>query len=139
MALIAAARGARRGERWGVLLLEGLAGIAAGAIALLWPGLTLLALLALIAAWAVLSGVFEIAAAIRLRKEISGEWLLALAGVATLGFGVLLVVFPAAGTLALVLLVGIYAVLFGVTLIALGFRLRSWQHALMGGPGPRTA
>ena len=139
MALIAAIRGAQRGERWGMLLLEGIAGVGAGAIALFWPGITLLALIALIAAWAVLSGVFEIAAAIRLRKEITGEWLLALAGIVTLGFGVLLVVFPSAGALALVLLVGLYAVLFGATLVALSFRLRSWQRMLGGGGSTYTA
>jgi len=125
LALVSAIR--RRGEsdRWWLLLLEGLVGIAAGVLTLIWPGITALALLYLIAAWALVTGVLEIAAAIRLRKIITNEWLLALSGIASLVFGVLLVLFPGAGALTVVLWIGAYALVFGALLIALAFRLRS--------------
>ena len=75
-----------------------------------------------------MTGAFEVAAAIRLRKEIEGEWLLALAGIASMIFGILLVVLPGPGALALIWLIGAYALLFGVLLLALAFRLRGWQN-----------
>lgn len=128
MAIVAAVRGARRGQRWVALLLEGLFSVAAGVIAAVSPGITALALIALISAWAVISGVFEIATAIRLRKEISDEWLLGLAGAASIAFGVLIWISPAAGALTIAMIVGSYALIFGVVLIVLGFRLRSLQH-----------
>jgi uncharacterized membrane protein HdeD (DUF308 family) len=82
-----------------------------------------------IAAWALVTGAFEIAAAIRLRKVIADEWLLALSGVASVALGVLLFLFPAAGALAMVLWIGAYALVSGVLLIALSFRLRSWRRS----------
>jgi uncharacterized membrane protein HdeD (DUF308 family) len=126
LALVSAVR--RRGvsDRWWVLLLQGLAGVAAGVVTVVWPNLTTLTLLYLIAAWALVIGALEIAAAIRLRKVITGEWLLALGGIAAIGFGVLLILFPQAGALAVVLWIGAYAFVSGVLLLALGFRLRSW-------------
>ena len=111
---------------WWLLLLDGIAGVAAGVIAVLWPGITAIVLLYLIAAWSLVTGVFEIAAAIRLRKAITGEWLLVLAGLASIGLGVLLFLFPGPGALALVLWIGAYALVFGILQIALGIRLRSW-------------
>jgi uncharacterized membrane protein HdeD (DUF308 family) len=126
LALISAFR--RRGRdapRW-FLVLEGLTGIAAGALTLIWPAISALALLYLIAAWALVSGVFEVVAAIRLRKVIRGEWKLALAGIASIAFGVLLALFPGPGALALVLWIGAFALVFGVLLIALAVRLRSF-------------
>jgi uncharacterized membrane protein HdeD (DUF308 family) len=98
LALVTAIRRVGEGGRWWLLLLEGLVGIAAGVLTLLIPSITAIALLYLIAAWALVTGALEIAAAIRLRKVISNEWLLALSGVASLIFGVLLIVFPRAGT-----------------------------------------
>jgi uncharacterized membrane protein HdeD (DUF308 family) len=125
-ALAAALAGRTEIRPWWALLLEGVAGIGVGVLTIFWPGITALALLYLIAAWAVVTGVFEIAAAIRLRKEIPGEWLLALSGVVSVLFGLALVINPGAGALAMVWLIGAYAILFGVLLIALGFRLRSF-------------
>ena len=125
-AIAAVLVGRTRGMPSWALLVEGLAGIAVGAITLFWPGITQLALLFLIAAWAVVTGVFEIVAAVRLRKEIRGEWLLALSGVLSVAVGVALVVNPGAGLLAISWMIGTYAIIFGVLFIVLGFRLRSW-------------
>lgn len=123
-AIVAAITGADRQTRWWALLLEGIAGILAATVTVLWPGLTALALLYLIAAWAILTGVLEIVAAVRLRREIEGEWLLALGGVASVLFGLYVAVFPGAGALAVVWIIGGYALVAGVLLIALGVRLR---------------
>jgi uncharacterized membrane protein HdeD (DUF308 family) len=127
---IAGAFRAESGQsRWWVLLLEGLVSIAAGVIAFVLPGLTALALLYLIAAWAIVTGALEIAAAIRLRRQIRGEWLLALAGVLSIVFGALLMWRPGVGALALVWWIGAYAIAFGALLIALGLRVRQWARA----------
>ena len=83
----------------------------------------------MIAAWALVTGAFEIAAAIRLRKVITNDWLLVLSGIASVALGVLLVLSPAAGALALVLWIGAYAFVSGVLLVALGVRLRSWARS----------
>lgn len=111
--------------RWWVFLLEGIVGIGAGITAFLWPGLTAYVLLLLIASWAIITGILEIAAAIRLRREITNEWTLGLGGLLSIGLGVLLFMRPVIGGLALVWTIGAYALLFGVLLIALGFRLRN--------------
>lgn len=124
--LLAAYRGGA-GERFGWTLLEGLLGIGAGVATFVWPGLTALALAILIGVRSVFVGVAEIAAAIRLRRVIRGEWLLALAGLLSVVFGVLVLLFPPAGALAIVTLIGGYSVVFGVLLIALGVRLHGWK------------
>src|SRR4051812_14208523 len=123
LAIVSAVR--RRGaDRWWLLLLEGLVGIAAGVLTFLWPAITAIALLYVIAAWALVTGAFEIAAAIRLRKAITGEWLLALSGIFSIALGVLLVLFPGPGALAVTIWIGAYAFVFGALLFALGLRLR---------------
>jgi len=106
------------------LFARGIAGILTGIIAAVWPGITALALLWVIALWAMVTGVFDIVAAFQLRKEMRREWLLALSGALSVLFGVLLVVWPAAGVLTLVVLIGIAAIAFGITLLMLGLRLR---------------
>jgi uncharacterized membrane protein HdeD (DUF308 family) len=131
---IAAALTNRRGEpHWVALLLLGLAGVAAGIVTFLMPGITAIVLLYFIAAWAILRGVAEIAMAIQLRKVITGEWLLGLAGVLSVLFGLVLVMFPGAGALAVVLWIGVWAVVLGVVLIALAFRLRGWSRTMGAG------
>ena len=106
-------------------VLQGVVGIGAGILTFLWPGITALALIIFIGAWAIVTGAFEIAAAIRLRKVIRGEWLLALSGVMSLVFGILLLVFPGAGAIGIAWILGVYAAAAGLVLIALGIRLRS--------------
>jgi uncharacterized membrane protein HdeD (DUF308 family) len=130
-AIIASATVAGKGtERWLPLLLVGIAGIAFGLVTLVWPGLTALAVLYLIGAWAIVTGVFQIIAAIQLRRQIAGEWLMALGGLGAIVFGILVELFPGHGAIALVWTIGVFAILYGIVLIALGFRLRSWHAGL---------
>lgn len=126
-AMLAARRG-RAGQRWGWLLFEGVAGIAAGVLALVWPGITALALLAVIAVWAVSTGIAKIAAAMRVRRWLSGERLLATSGVLSIAFGVLLPLSPGSGAPALAWMIGAYAIVFGALLIGLGLRLERWRR-----------
>jgi uncharacterized membrane protein HdeD (DUF308 family) len=124
------------------LALEGVAGVLTGVITFVWPGITTLALLWLIAAWVLVTGVLEIVAAVRLRREMEGEWLLALSGVLSVVFGILLIVWPTAGAVTVVWLIGIYAVVFGVAVIALSLRLRKIYQGGAAGAGagrPATA
>jgi uncharacterized membrane protein HdeD (DUF308 family) len=116
------------GERWWALVLEGIVGLAAGVGTLLLPLVTAIALVYFVAFWAIVTGVLEIVTAVRLRKHIDGEWLLGLSGVVSLALGISLALFPGPGALALVIWLGAYALLFGVLLIALGIRARSWQR-----------
>lgn len=125
----AAVRAAESHNRWGWLLVEGIAGILTGIITFVWPGITAIVLLYLIAAWAIVTGVFELLAAFRLRGHIANEWLLLLGGAASVIFGVLLIAQPGAGALALLWLIGIYAIVFGVLVLALAFRLRGHAAA----------
>src|SRR5262245_56786779 len=104
------------GRRWGALIIEGVVSTAAGVAAFFYPGLTAIVLLWVIAAWAFVTGVLEIVAAIELRREISGELWLGLAGVASLIFGVLLVARPAVGAVAVVWIIATYAIAFGAML-----------------------
>ncbi|TMK84125.1 MAG: HdeD family acid-resistance protein [Actinobacteria bacterium] len=106
---------------------EGLLALLIGILALAWPGVTALALIVLIAIWAVLTGVVEISAAIRLRRVIINEWFLGLAGVLSVVVGIILFADPRAGALAIAIIIGIYAIVFGATMIALGVRLKRWH------------
>ena len=110
-----------------------LLGIVAGFVTFVWPALTAIALLYIIAAWAIITGVLEISQAIRLRREITGEVWLALGGLASLVFGVLLLVWPVAGALAVVWLIGVYGIVFGIILVGLGLRLRQWHTTARSG------
>src|SRR5262245_21223688 len=127
--VIAALRGHAGAPRW-LRLLEGIVSIAAGIIAFVWPGLTAIVLLYVIAAWAIITGVLEIAAAARLHNRIRGEWWLLLGGVLSVVAGLLMMWRPGSGALALVLLIGAYVLLFGIMQVVLAFRLRSgWVEA----------
>jgi uncharacterized membrane protein HdeD (DUF308 family) len=122
--IVMAVRGARRGERWGWLLANGILGIIAGAIALVWPGVTILAYVLLVAAWALISGAFMVIAAFQLKIDHGRIWL-GLAGVASLIFGVLLVIAPLIGAVVLTLWAGAHALILGVILLMLSWKLRS--------------
>ena len=141
--LVLATRRGRTGAEWGWYAFEGLVSVAAGALAFVYPGITAMVLLFVIAAWAIVTGIAEIAAAIELRRVVRGEWMLAVAGVLSIAFGVLLFAFPGAGALAVVWLIGSYAVVFGVLLIGLGLRLhrlrREGGRVFPSGGTPTTA
>jgi uncharacterized membrane protein HdeD (DUF308 family) len=111
------------------LIMLGVLGIAAGLISLIWPQITVIVLLVVIAVWAIVAGVTQIAAAIRLRKVIRNEWFLALSGVIALVLGLLLIVQPTEGAIALVIAIATFALVWGITLIVLGFRLRTLNAA----------
>jgi uncharacterized membrane protein HdeD (DUF308 family) len=113
-------------DSWGLLLLWGLLGIAVGILAFVKPDITALALIFYIALWAIATGVLEIAVAIRLREVITNEWFLILAGLLSVAFGALLIARPDAGALAVLSLIGAYAILFGVLLLIFAFKVRGF-------------
>jgi uncharacterized membrane protein HdeD (DUF308 family) len=122
---IAAAVGtARRRDRWGMLALQGVASLAAGVVAFFWPEITVLAFVLLIAAWSIVTGCLLLAASVRIDGR-HGRWWLALNGIASIVFGVLAIVAPLAGAVVLTWWIGAFALVFGVLLIILAFRLRS--------------
>jgi uncharacterized membrane protein HdeD (DUF308 family) len=124
-AAFAAVRAAGHLQPWLMLLLRGVTGIAAGIIAFVWTRMTAIVLVYLIAAWAIVAGIFEIVATLRLRQVIEGEWLLGLSGALSILLGLLIIVMPGAGLLAWVWMIGVYALVCGVVLLALAFRLRA--------------
>jgi uncharacterized membrane protein HdeD (DUF308 family) len=134
MALAAGMRAAERHERWATLIVEGVLDLVAGAVMLLWPGLSLVALVLFLGIWAVVTGVALLAAAMRLRR-LQGDWLLVFSGLASIVLGVILFLWPIAGIVALAWWFGIYAIVFGGLLVALAFRLRALRDP--GEPAPR--
>src|SRR5262249_31818206 len=128
LAIAAAVMGGQPAPRWWLALI-GLLGIAVGILTFAWPGVTALVLLLFIGGWAIATGILQIVGAIRLRKEIDNEWLLIACGVISVLFGLILVAQPGTGALALLYVIGFYAILFGILLVVLSLRLRSHTHA----------
>jgi len=124
--LIAGLRTRGQDRSWWLEVLEGLAGVVAAVVVLAFPAFAQQVLVLVIAAWAILTGAIEIVLAVRLRRVIRGEVWMVLAGAASILFGVLLVLFPAAGALGLVWLIGAFAIVFGAFEIGIGWRLRSY-------------
>jgi uncharacterized membrane protein HdeD (DUF308 family) len=129
--VVSAIGGRKEHENWWVLLLAGLAGIGVGMLTFFNPGITALALLFYIAIWAIATGLLEIVAAIRLRREIEGEFWLILAGLLSVAFGVLLMASPGQGALAVLWLIGGYAFVFGLILMVLAFRARGFVRRIV--------
>jgi uncharacterized membrane protein HdeD (DUF308 family) len=123
-AIISGIKAARNGERWGLLILEGIVDLAAGTVAVLWPAITLVALVWIVAIWAIVSGALMLGAAFTLNLD-HGRWWLALGGIASLIFGVLLVIEPLIGAVVLTLWIGAYALVFGIFLLVLAFQLHA--------------
>lgn len=127
-AIVAAVRAAGRGERWLLFVFEGIVGIAAGAIAILWPAITVIVFVALVAVWALVSGGLMLAAAFHTDAS-HGRWWLALGGVASLVYGALLIIAPMIGALVLTWWIGAYAMIFGIAMLVAAFHLRGMLHA----------
>ena len=134
LSVFAGLRSAPYFNRWWLILLEGVAGILVGLMAFFWPAITGLALVFLIAAWAMVTGILEIVAAIEFRRVITDEWMLVLGGLLSILFGVLLFVFPGAGAVSIIWLIGIYAILFGISEMIFAFRLRGLWHDFESAP-----
>ena len=131
-ASIFVAAAARDSDGWGsrgLLFLHAALGVLVGIITFIWPGITALALLYLIAAWALVTGALQLVAAVRLRKQIQNEWLLGLTGALSVVLGILLAIRPGEGVLAVTWLIGPYAFLVGILLLALAFRIRKLAAA----------
>jgi uncharacterized membrane protein HdeD (DUF308 family) len=127
LAIVAAVRAARQRERWGLLVLEGVVDIIAGVVAFLWPGITVIAFVLIVAAWAIVSGGLMLGAAIRLKID-HGRWWLAFGGIVSLIYGALLIVAPLIGALVMTWWLGAYALVFGIALLVLAFKLRARRH-----------
>ena len=123
-AIASGIKAARNGERWGLLILEGIVDLAAGLVAVLWPAITLIALIWIVAIWAIVSGALMLGAAFTLKLD-HGRWWLALGGIASVIFGILLVIEPLIGAVVLTLWIGAYALVFGIFLLILAFQLHA--------------
>jgi uncharacterized membrane protein HdeD (DUF308 family) len=124
LAIYAAVSGHAQPGQWWALILEGIIGIGIGLITFFFPPVTEIALVYLIAIWAIATGIFEIIAAFRLRRHVAGEWALVVAGILSVLFGIILAASPGAGAVVLMWIIGAYALVFGIAMIVLGFRLR---------------
>lgn len=133
LALVAAVRFGHRDNRWWALLLEGVFGLLAGIVTFLNPLGTAVALVYLVGAWALITGVMEIVAAVQLRRVIHGEFWLVVAGIVSVALGLALFAHPGTGILAGAFIIGAYALVFGIALVALAFRLR--RHVPGSTPG----
>lgn len=138
LAIVASVRAGRRHERWGLLLLEGILDLVAGGLAIVWPLITVLAFVYLLAAWSIVTGGLMFSASFRLHLT-HGRWLLALAGAASVVWGFLLLFWPFIGAIVLAWWLGIYALVFGVTLLILAFRLRRHRVHPWAGEAPSHA
>lgn len=117
-------------SRWAWVLFEGTLSIIAGIVAFVYPGLTALVLLYIVAIWAIVTGIMEIVTAIAIRGFTAQEWALGLAGIVSILFGIVLFIFPGTGLLSILWLVGVYAIVFGVLFIVRAFQLRSWASSV---------
>ncbi|MBV9404870.1 MAG: HdeD family acid-resistance protein [Acidobacteriaceae bacterium] len=129
IAIVSAVRAAHGHRRWIAFLVEGIVGILAGLVTLFVPAVTFAFLIYVVGAWAIVTGVLEIAAAVRLRQHVAGEWLLILTGIISVIFGVVVFWAPIVGALAIAWWLGVYAFIFGILLLVLAFRLRSLHGA----------
>ncbi len=136
-AIISAVRAAQGHRRWGAFLAEGAVGILAGIVTLTMPVAIAAVLVYIVAFWAIVTGVLEIAAAVRLRRHIQGEWMLILSGIISVLFGIVCFWAPGVGALAIVLWLGVYAMIFGILLLGLAFRIRAIhkRHPFVAAPG----
>ncbi|TDR94656.1 HdeD family acid-resistance protein [Enterovirga rhinocerotis] len=128
LAIAAAVRAARAGERWGLLILEGIVDLVGAAAMVAIPGLAIVFFIYLVAGWSIVSGVFEVVAAFQLHLD-HGRWWLVLAGIVSIAFGLLIAIAPIAGAIVLAVWIGAYAIVFGTMLLVLGFRLKSRHQA----------
>ena len=124
LAILAGIKAASDNRRWVALALEGVVGVLVGVLVFTWPSVSAVTLTYLIAFWAIVTGIFELAVAMRMRRVVKGEWVMALGGFASLTFGFLVAAKPGTGALAFVWILGAYAAVFGLLLIGLGLRLR---------------
>ncbi|MGA8756861.1 MAG: DUF308 domain-containing protein [Stellaceae bacterium] len=134
LAIIAGVRAAKRHERWGWLIFEGILDFIAGGIAVVWPLITIVAFVFLMGAWAVVTGALLFGASFRLSIP-HGRWLMALAGAISIVWGVLLILWPLIGAIVLTWWIAAYALFFGVALLVLAFRLRGRRHAAVAPSG----
>ena len=137
-AIVSAVRAIRKNERWGLLAFQGLLSIAAGVVAAVWPGITVLSFVILIAAWSLVSGLLMTAAGFRLKVD-HGRWWLILGGLASLCLGILLLIAPLIGAVVLTWWLGAYALVFGTAFLILGFRLRARRLDSPAAAGPQRA
>jgi uncharacterized membrane protein HdeD (DUF308 family) len=138
-AIVAAVSGAGRGGNWGEMLLLGILGIIASVVAMTYPAMTAVALLYVIAIWAVVTGFVEIWSAARLRRVITGEWKLVVSGIISVLFGIALLAFPGPGLLAVLWIIGAYGLIFGAMMIATGITLRIREREDRPALGERAA
>ena len=134
LAIVAAVRGIKEGDRWGWMTVEGVLGILAGLIALFFPGLGGLTLTLLVAAWALATGTFEIAAAFKVRKLIKDEWILFVGGGLSILLGIMMFMRPAAGALVIVWWLGAYLLLYGALAFAFSLKIRRATRTLSQSP-----